>query len=1481
MQDTMLCTTPPLSNDGSDDKTASTETEHMGITAESILHLIIEHQGLSITELVKRTQLPRSAIRVTLAKLEGAEKITCRKVGMAKLYLPKLFLLFFIVSFISILTCTRGFALTVDVTQYGYLTTNDEYDTSPSITFDGTTYWLFFTKATTGSVRSDTYFPELDKYHVYYKTSDSVLGLATAEEILLEESTTLSDSFSQRFASATHYHNATYVFVSASIDSEEQSIYYYVHNDSADNSTGNWSGPHLFLEDPDLSPNDPDIPDKKLLRVHVTSDDAFIYVISSNTTESLISTWNGEFQTLLAEIDPDEDIDVADITVLNGTIYLVGSLNYEGNDLVVYDGPAQAVPELTLESNLITTGHYQPGIFNNGSGLFVMSVGVDGTSYYLQMFTILPEGWYGPTMVSLGKYDEDGDSECYEYETWHDEQPTGFWDGNMTYLLFMSETEDLTTYSDAEIVIANISWSTLNNHYFSIQNALLQAEREDEILIHEGTYVENAIIENKYIVRGQHATMLGELVIRDSPVLIENLNLSADTAITIEETDASEINISNCSIFASTAIENQGTGSVQAALNYYSLDPYENHDVLQGDVMYSPWYVDSERTQYTYTEAMQERDELAFSDVSEESQDSVSLPLSLFHRGRYATLVWETNDSSIDEEGNVYYAPEGKAVEVSAGIRLTGSSREAPVYKNFSVTIQTSDAQSLVDEAAANLAFTDIQAANTAIDNISENLDLPITFSDCTVTWNSTKTSLIDEDGNVMPTEEEQNCTITALLERNGKTAEKEFTLTIPGEEQTPAGEAARTLTRSSVLGQNFGDIRTSLNLTQSIDNVSVDWTSSDLDVLRPSGSATLVIFTNGDDVIDEQSITYDETGVFTGNGVVFSCGSCDNASFDDDLAIIGNEAVCGIEEDILMNFITQDVQLCARAGEILYAINLTSIYIAEEDCIDNADGSCELAGNLTSYTRTKIGRGGNVSRQNRTQALILTAVLNDSMTTKEKKFRFNVIENMPTLVGEQASVVVYPGMDEVTLSENTSSVSISGNLTRQIYALIEQPLQEAIEINRTPYRARLPQGMSGLIQIPTQSEESINTTYIVNDLVTVGYSTSAQLTNPLQLIFEGAGDKRAGIIENGSITDILDQCTNSDEPGITEGQCLYADDDVSIWTFHLSTFVTFSAAAQPERSAHSSTGTSSSNRPASAAAACTPSWTCSAWSDCTGKRTRTCIDENNCNKPRTQPPLEETCTPSKEKQELDQSKVSALKKKVALFDIIAELITDSITADGKLLAKITLINFGSSGEVDTNLHYLIRDENDKIVYEAREVVTVITQKEYIRPFDVSAFAPGTYKLSIELLYEGQQEEAFTEKTFVIGKKQTFPFLIFLPVLALFAGGYFLVRKRKKDEQQTPVVGKKQPIIREVLTKASLKKEEAAFTELSEDNPGKRLAKTIRDMDDITFRQYVSSKSFPAWIREKTHDEQLALKLQGLADKEAILNVLEKAIPGT
>lgn len=56
---------------------------------EKKIFSIIEESdvGRTITEIVALSRLPRSVVRIVLARLEGGERILFRRVGMAKIYI--------------------------------------------------------------------------------------------------------------------------------------------------------------------------------------------------------------------------------------------------------------------------------------------------------------------------------------------------------------------------------------------------------------------------------------------------------------------------------------------------------------------------------------------------------------------------------------------------------------------------------------------------------------------------------------------------------------------------------------------------------------------------------------------------------------------------------------------------------------------------------------------------------------------------------------------------------------------------------------------------------------------------------------------------------------------------------------------------------------------------------------------------------------------------------------------------------------------------------------------------------------------------------------------------------------------------------------------------------------------------------------------------------------------------------------------------
>jgi hypothetical protein len=113
-----------------------------------------------------------------------------------------------------------------------------------------------------------------------------------------------------------------------------------------------------------------------------------------------------------------------------------------------------------------------------------------------------------------------------------------------------------------------------------------------------------------------------------------------------------------------------------------------------------------------------------------------------------------------------------------------------------------------------------------------------------------------------------------------------------------------------------------------------------------------------------------------------------------------------------------------------------------------------------------------------------------------------------------------------------------------------------------------------------------------------------------------------------------------------------------------------------------------------------------------------------------------------------DKSKQN--KTKVALFDIIAEIISTPKSSSEDLVVKVSLINFGGSDSIDANLKYTILNTDGSTVLTYTKIVPVKTQTEFLEHINTSGLIEGKYTLNIKLTYDGQKYPASTEKIFYI-----------------------------------------------------------------------------------------------------------------------------------
>jgi hypothetical protein len=123
---------------------------------------------------------------------------------------------------------------------------------------------------------------------------------------------------------------------------------------------------------------------------------------------------------------------------------------------------------------------------------------------------------------------------------------------------------------------------------------------------------------------------------------------------------------------------------------------------------------------------------------------------------------------------------------------------------------------------------------------------------------------------------------------------------------------------------------------------------------------------------------------------------------------------------------------------------------------------------------------------------------------------------------------------------------------------------------------------------------------------------------------------------------------------------------------------------------------------------------------------------------------------------------------KQILFDIGMKINKKEVFVNEKLVSTISLINLGVPGKVNVTAIYRIIDSAGNTVYEESEIVTVETQLEFLKEFDISKLDEGTYSLLAEVKYEGQKEPARADDVFYVQKSfmQKFGIIILL-VLAV------------------------------------------------------------------------------------------------------------------
>ena len=142
-------------------------------------------------------------------------------------------------------------------------------------------------------------------------------------------------------------------------------------------------------------------------------------------------------------------------------------------------------------------------------------------------------------------------------------------------------------------------------------------------------------------------------------------------------------------------------------------------------------------------------------------------------------------------------------------------------------------------------------------------------------------------------------------------------------------------------------------------------------------------------------------------------------------------------------------------------------------------------------------------------------------------------------------------------------------------------------------------------------------------------------LSSPARLLLVGQGGAtNVGWSQTGgTLTAISATCTSDAAAGLgSNNECVIygsAGGDLIIWTNHFTSFATYTQTVNPSNVAPSSGSTTGGGSYApGTGSACTPAWTCGTWASCQsdGTQTRTCTDSNSCGVGTGKPPELQAC---------------------------------------------------------------------------------------------------------------------------------------------------------------------------------------------------------------------------------------------------------------
>lgn len=231
-------------------------------------------------------------------------------------------------------------------------------------------------------------------------------------------------------------------------------------------------------------------------------------------------------------------------------------------------------------------------------------------------------------------------------------------------------------------------------------------------------------------------------------------------------------------------------------------------------------------------------------ELPEEVTSDIALPTLNDEYADFDIVFDSQNDAVISDTGEI----NPQAEDVLVDIIITVSNGEKTVEKTVQVTVLALSPEEILTKALTEITFPDSTTEDISFDTLTGTNTI---FDDVSYVFTSSEQNIISDEGVVTQSLVDQEVDITVTASLDGKTDSKTVTVLVPKREKTDAEIVADAKENFTL---PFTEVTTSVLLTETFEDTTVTYSSSNADVFTSDGT---VVRPYIDDVVVTLTATF------------------------------------------------------------------------------------------------------------------------------------------------------------------------------------------------------------------------------------------------------------------------------------------------------------------------------------------------------------------------------------------------------------------------------------------------------------------------------------------------------------------------------------------------------------------------------------------------------------------------------------------------